>query len=1085
MSAKDEVKTETIPQPPGKFYLGNLLDLGATTQIQDMIKFARQYGPIYQLEFIDVPFVVASGFDLVDELCDETRFDKKISGALKQVRAFSGDGLFTAYTKEPNWSKAHNVLLPNFSQRAMQSYHPMMLDIAEQLVLKWERLNPDEEVDVVHDMTCLTLDTIGLCGFDYRFNSFYRKDFHPFVEAMVLGLTVSQARTARLPFENKLRRNEQHHLQTSIDFMNQTVDTIIQERKESGEVYTTKPDLLSYMLSGVDKKTGERLDDLNIRYQIITFLIAGHETTSGLLSFAIYALLNHPDVLQKAYEEVDRVFGPDPTVKPSYAQVNQLTYISQILKETLRLWPTAPMFVLTPYQDTVIGGKYKVHKSQQIGVLISMLHRDKSIWGEGAELFNPDNFASELERTRPANAYKPFGNGQRACIGRQFATQEAILVMGMILQRFKLIDSNRYQLKLKETLTIKPHEFRIKVKSRGERDRLLVTPAPARVSSPSLATQTAPAPSLSRPKHNTPLLVLYGSNLGTAEEIARQIAQDGEQNGFATILAPLDNYVNQLPTAGAVIITTASYNGTPPDNAVEFSNWLRHGELGPDSLEGVNYAVFGCGNRDWAATFQAIPRMIDSKLAEFGANRLYERGEGDGSSDLDGQLQTWYQPLWATVATKLGIDLSEADATKEQLYTVEIVPDQQMSQFVASLGARPMLVVQNRELHTKTGPLPSDRSTRHIEVQLPEGVTYRTGDHLGVIAHNSEELVKRVAGYFGFDQDTNIRLHNNVGRKSFLPVDEKISVYRLLSEYVELQDVATRKQIRTLVAHNECPPEKAKLAALAGDDEASVALYRDEVLAKRKSLLDLLQENPACTVPFNIYVEMLTALRPRYYSISSSPLVQPQNCSITVAVVEAAARSGHGSYQGVCSTYLSRQPTDSPVYAFVRDNGSAFRLPPDPATPIIMVGPGTGIAPFRGFLQERAALKAQGHPIGESLLFFGCRHPQQDFIYEDELRSFEAEGITSLFTACSRVPDQPKSYVQDQLLANQDEVWRMLQDGAIIYVCGDASRMAPGVRRAFGAIYAQKTAANEQAAEQWLNEMVAQNRYLVDVWPTS
>ena len=139
MSVKDELKIEAIPQPPGKFYIGNLLDLGATTQIQDMMKFARQYGPIYELDFIDVPFVVTSSFDLVDELCDESRFDKKISGALKQVRAFAGDGLFTAYTKEPNWSKAHNILLPNFGQRAMQGYHPMMLDIAEQLVLKWER----------------------------------------------------------------------------------------------------------------------------------------------------------------------------------------------------------------------------------------------------------------------------------------------------------------------------------------------------------------------------------------------------------------------------------------------------------------------------------------------------------------------------------------------------------------------------------------------------------------------------------------------------------------------------------------------------------------------------------------------------------------------------------------------------------------------------------------------------------------------------------------------------------------------------------------------------------------------------------
>src|SRR5262245_170297 len=163
--------------------------------------------------------------------------------------------------------------------------------------------------------------------------------------------------------------------------MNETVDRIIRERRESGEDLTTKPDLLSYMLAGVDKKTGERLDDLNIRYQIITFLIAGHETTSGLLSFTLHFLLNHPAVLARAYQEVDRVLGPDPAVRPTYGQVKQLVYVSQVLKESLRLWPTAPAFALYPYEDTVIGGKYQMGRGYQITVIVPMLHRDKTVWG--------------------------------------------------------------------------------------------------------------------------------------------------------------------------------------------------------------------------------------------------------------------------------------------------------------------------------------------------------------------------------------------------------------------------------------------------------------------------------------------------------------------------------------------------------------------------------------------------------------------------------------------------------------------------------------------------------------------------------
>ena len=285
-----------------------------TTPVQDLVALARELGPIFQLDMMGKPITVVSGFSLVDELSDESRFDKSVRGALHRVRTISGDGLFTAYTSEPNWSKAHNILLPNFGDRAMQGYHPMMLDIAEQLMLKWERLNPDDEVDVVHDMTALTLDTIGICGFGYRFNSFYREDNHPFVDAMVDALEIAMS-VRGLPLEDVFTRPRQARLAADAAYLNSVVDRIIRERKEeraASERCAKKTDLLDYMLAGVDRKTGERLDDENIRYQIITFLIAGHETTSGLLSFAMYYLLSNPDVLARAYDEVDRVLRHRP-----------------------------------------------------------------------------------------------------------------------------------------------------------------------------------------------------------------------------------------------------------------------------------------------------------------------------------------------------------------------------------------------------------------------------------------------------------------------------------------------------------------------------------------------------------------------------------------------------------------------------------------------------------------------------------------------------------------------------------------------------------------------------------------------------
>ena len=1064
-----------IPQPPETFLLENLLDLSATTPVQDMVRLAREYGPIYRLEMRGRVAIVVSGYELVNEVCDEKRFDKSIRGALRLVRRFGGDGLFTSKTEEPNWSKAHNILLPNFGHRAMQSYHLMMLDIAEQLVLKWERLNPEDEIDVAADMTRLTVDTIGLCGFDYRLNSFYQDGYHPFVSAMAnaLGTTLDELRD--IPLEGLIRQGRDRQLKADIRCMNETVDRIIKDRKASGGDLADKPDLLSYMLSGVDRKTGERLEDVNIRYQVITFLIAGHETTSGLLAFAVYALLNNPEVLAKAYEEVDRVLGPDLAAKPTYAQVNQLTYISQILKETLRLWPTAPVIGLYPYDTTVVGGQYKIKRTDTINVLLPMLHRDKSVWGENAEIFNPDNFTAEAEAKRPANAYKPFGNGQRACIGRQFALTEATLVLGMILQRFKLVDHTRYQLKIKESLTMKPDEFKIKVRPRRAGDRTIFA-TPAKVEAKPAATVTATV----QQKHETPLLVLFGSNMGTAEELARRMAQDAEANGFAVKIAPLDDYAERLPKEGLLAIVTSSYNGLPPDNAAKFCDWLRSEELASDALAGVTYTVFGCGNRDWAATFQAVPRLIDEQLAAHGAKRLFPHGEGDARDDFDGQFQRWYQPLRRTVADAVGIQI-EAE-TSRPLYKLEIVPGQQMSPFVDSFDSKPMTVRANRELHNKGPENPSDRSTRHIELELPEGVSYRAGDHLGVIPHNSDSLVRRVAARFGFGQEVNIRLKPMTNRKTFLPVNQTISVHRLLADYVELQDVATRSQIQVLADHTECPPEKMKLMALTGEDEMSAARYKEDVLAKRKSIIDLLEEFPACTLPFEVYLEMLPALRPRYYSISSSPLADAYGCSITVAVIEGPARSGHGTFQGVCTNYLARQEAGDVLYAFVKDTKSAFRLPEEPTTPIILVGPGTGLAPFRGFLQERSALRAAGTEVGASLLFFGCRHPQQDFLYEDELREFESQGVTRLSTSFSRVEGKKKCYVQDEIYALRDEVWELIDAGAAIYVCGDASRMAPDVRRTFAAIYCEKTGASVAEAEEWLNELTAQNRYLVDVW---
>ena len=398
-----------------------------------------------------------------------------------------------------------------------------------------------------------------------------------------------------------------------------------------------------------------------------------------------------------------------------------------------------------------------------------------------------------------------------------------------------------------------------------------------------------------------------------------------------------------------------------------------------------------------------------------------------------------------------------------------------------SYSAVAMTVRMNRELQRRDCERPSQRSTRHIEIALPPGVSYSAGDHLGIVPRNGLETIRRVLMRFKLDPTLYATISPRASADTHLPVNEPVPLLGILANRIELQDVATREQIATLAQHAKDEKERTALEALAGDD----ARYGKEVFAPRKSVLDILDEYPSCAPPFEVFLDMMPPLRPRYYSISSSPLIDAGACSITVGVLESPALSGRGRFRGVASNYLAAQPADATVYAFVRKPTIPFHPPENPHLPMIMIGPGTGVAPFRGFLSERAALKKEGAPIGESLLFFGCRDPMQDFLYEDEMRAFEAGGVTKLVCAFSREPDKPKTHVQQAIAANGDAVWDLLQKEALVFVCGEASRMAPDVKQAFVDLFCKRTGASPADGKAWLAGLVSSHRYLEDIWASS
>jgi cytochrome P450/NADPH-cytochrome P450 reductase len=1064
-----------IPHPPRKPFIGNILTLSGDAPLQDLMKLAQELGPIYWLDMMGRPVIVVSSFALVDEVCDETRFDKSTRGFLRRLRPLA-HGLFTSDTQEPDWSKSHNILLPTFAQRAMQGYHGAMLDIAEQLMLKWERLNPNDEIDVTDDMTRLTLDTIGLCGFDYRFNSFYRDGNHPFVDAMVGSLETTM-HTRGLPFEQLINKKEYQQHRANIRFMHGMVEDVIKERRLDGGD-GKKNDLLNYMLNGVDKKTGQRLDDRNIRDETITFLIAGHETTSGLLSFATYALLNHPDVLQKTYAEVDRVLGPDPSVKPTYAQVNKLTYISQILQETLRLWPTAPAFGIYPLKETVIGEKYRLKPKHHLVVLAPMLHRDRAVWGDQPERFDPDNFSREAQAKRPANAYKPFGNGQRACIGRQFAMQEAALVMGMVLQRFQLIDHTRYKLKIKESLTVKPDGLKIRVRPRTDR-----APVDAKARQP-IMVSTAPAaeeaPAGAIAGAGRALTVLYGTSLGTCRDIADQIVDRANSSGFAGRSAALDEAVEALPEDGTLVVVTSTYNGKAPDSATKMEAAIEAGKLGEIKRPGLDYAVLGIGNSQWK-TYQAFPKAVEAALKATGAKPLVARGEADGNGDFDAGVDAWMHRFWAALgqtetaapAPKLKITYSDAHATRtavlpEQAYQLQVIGNEELVRDATGLWD-----------HNKEAPRPS---TRHMTIKLPKDVSYRTGDHLAVYARNRPEVAAAVIERLGLTPDTVVVLDGQGSRMRHLPIGQPVTVRQLLTDFVELQDPASRNDVKVLLEHTRCPKTRPELEKLVAESDEARAAFTRDITDKRVTVYDLLMRYPAIELTLDGLLETTAAIRPRFYSISSSPLQLADAINLTVGTVAAPAWSGSGFYQGVASTHLQGLEPGDEILGFVRRPNPPFAPPEDHEIPMILIGPGTGFAPLRGFLQERASQRELGMEAAPSLVFYGCRHPQHDLFYGGEMRQWEKQGVAKVHLAYSSSDQSPHRFVQQAVWAAREEVWKALENDGRVYVCGDGRFMAPAVRETLIKIHMEKCGTSLEQSSDWLEGMIEHGRYNQDVF---
>jgi len=545
--------------------------------------------------------------------------------------------------------------------------------------------------------------------------------------------------------------------------------------------------------------------------------------------------------------------------------------------------------------------------------------------------------------------------------------------------------------------------------------------------------------SISDRQGSAELTILFGSQTGNAEGVAGQLAARAAAKGVVTRMVDLADYKpKQLRQEQFLaLVTSTQGEGEPPDNALDFHEFLM-GKKAPKVTQ-LRYSVLGLGDSSYEHFCQTA-RDFDERLGQLGASTL--AGRVDCDVDYEDPAEQWIERVLEAMIAAAGVSAPAQSATTPQAPAE--VTYHRKNPYLAT-------ILTNQVLNGRG----SDKEVRHIELSLEDsGLEYKPGDALAVCPENPPGLVAELLSALGFDAGTTVDIDH---------------------EPVALGDALARHREITLLT----PPLVRQWAELANHEELSALADNNAELRSwmgGRDLLDLVRRWPVPSLAPQQLITMLRKLPPRLYSISSSQAAEEDEVHITVAAVRYHS---HGrDREGVASVWLADRLAEGQQVPVYIDTNKNFALPDDDSRPLIMIGPGTGVAPFRAFLQEREERGAEG----DNWLVFGDRHFRSDFLYQSEWLRWRRDGLlTRLDVAFSR--DQAeKRYVQHCLQENGAQLWDWLERGACLYVCGDAERMAPDVHRALQAIICQHSGRTEEQAEDYLRQLNRDKRYQRDVY---